>query len=155
MLMQGHWEIQFSCVSRKRKQIWWPPGQSVIQRQTQPISNTQPEPPTGSPLIRETLSRGQRGPEGWSGSTVYLDRWVKWERKVLSQITHHWCSEQWILLNVSKRNEEEFLPPQMPETSSCPARTIATNLPEFSLIKHGMVEMWLVLQPDGPSSICF
>lgn len=73
---KGGWEIQFSCVPKKRKQAFWPPGQSVKLRQTQPIPDTQPEWPTGSPLVRQTLSQCQQGPERWSGSTVYLDRWA-------------------------------------------------------------------------------
>lgn len=55
-----------------------------------------------------------------------------------------------MLLNVSKRKEEEFLPPQVPEAPSCPAPAIAANLLKFVLIKHGSAEMWLVLQSDGP-----
>lgn len=73
---KGGWEIQFSCVPKKRKQAFWPPGQSMKLRQTQPIPDTQPEWPTGSPLVRQTLSQCQQGPERWSGSTVYLDRWA-------------------------------------------------------------------------------
>lgn len=73
---KGGWEIQFNCVPKKRKQTFWPPGQSVILRQTQPIPDTQPEWPTDSPLVRQTLSQCQQGPERWSGSTVYLDRWA-------------------------------------------------------------------------------
>lgn len=38
----------------------------------------------------------------------------------------------------------------MPETSSCPAPHHSYNLPKFIFIKHGTVEMWLVLQQDGP-----
>lgn len=49
-----------------------------------------------------------------------------------------------------KENEKEFLTPQVPETSSCAASIIDTNLAKFALIKYGTVEMWLVLQPDGP-----
>lgn len=128
------------------KEIWWPPGQSVIQRQTQPISNTQPELPIGCPLLRHTLSRGQEGLGKLSGCTAYLDRWGEQETKGFFPLM--WWTR--MLLNVSKRNEEEYLPPQMPEAPSCPAPAIAASLVKFVLVKHRTEEMWLVLQSDGP-----